>query len=100
MLTINGTDYTLYVFVALSAAVLFALEYFLCAKTGRWWLRGLPWLYVALILALAVVVVLTDAGNGDYIDLTAAVALLLCAYAAICAAALAAAVVAHRLTRR
>lgn len=86
MFTINGTDYTLYVIVAVSVIVLFTLQSVLCRRAKRMFLKLLPLGYVALTLVLAVACLFGD--TGGFIDLRDAFALILCGYAAICAAAI------------
>ena len=86
MLVFNGSDYTLIAVPVLSALVLFLVEYLICRKTARRWLRRLPWLYPLLLLVLAgLSLVSTPTG---FLDLRELAALLLLIYAAVCAAAL------------
>ena len=99
MFIYNGTDYTLCVFAALSAVLLFAVQYFLCAKARSKALKFSPSLYVVLILILAAVCLVTPDTSG-FIDLSSAVALLLCIYAAICLIAVLAALALFRFKRK
>jgi hypothetical protein len=90
MLVYNGTDYTLPVIVGITVIVLFAVQYGLCAKAKRRWLKMLPLSYVLLMLILAALCLVPGNSSG-VIDLSGLVALLLCGYAAICLAAIIAA---------
>lgn len=83
MLMFNGTDYTIPVFVALSVILLFTLQYTLCRRAKRLWVKLLPLLYVLLWLVLALVTFMTPA--NVFIDLNLLVAMLFAVYALICA---------------
>lgn len=95
----HDTDYTMQALIAISVIVLFALQYFLCAKAKSGILRQLPLAYVALILLLAGLVLVSDAHNS-FLDLRALIAILLGVYAAICAAAILAARLVYRFKNR
>lgn len=84
MLMLNGTDYTIPVFVTVSVILLFLLQYSLCKRCKKKWVKLLSLLYVLLWLVLALVTFMTP-GNG-FIDLNPLVAMLFAIYALICAA--------------
>ena len=99
MLFYHDTDYTMQAIVAVSVIALFALQYFLCAKAKNGILKQLPFAYVALILLLVGMVLVSDAHNS-FLDLRALIAILLGVYAAICAAAILAARLVYRFINR
>ena len=83
MLIYNGTDYTIPVFVMVSAIILFALQSTLCKRCRRLWVKLLPLLYVLLWLVLAVHALLSE--PDGFIDLRGLVAMMFAIYALICA---------------
>ena len=99
MLVYNGTDYTLYVIVGITVIALFTVQYALCVKVRRRWLKMLPLSYVLLILICAALC-LVKGDSGEFIDLSGFVALLLCGYAASCFAAIMAAWLAYKLKKK
>ena len=84
---INGTDYTLPFLAALSFFILFVIQFLLCHYARKKFLRHLPWLWVAGVLAFAAAGLFGD--TGGWIDLRAFFAAVLAGYAAICAAGIA-----------
>ena len=99
MLTVNDTDYTLPAIVLISIIVLFSVQYMLCVKAKRTWLKLLPLLYVIFLFALAVFVVVTADGSG-FLDFSGVLAVFICIYAAICAAAIGAAWIVYKIRKR
>lgn len=99
MLLINETDYTVYLIVAISIVLLFAGQFLLCRFGKRRWIRELPAMYIVMVLILAFICAVTSDGSG-FIDLSKTVALLLCSYAGMCAAAIGAAWGLYSLKRR
>ena len=81
---INGTDYTLPFLAIASFLVLFVIQFLLLQWKRLRFLRHLPWVWVAGVLALAVAGLFGD--TGGWIDLRAFFAAVLAGYAAICAA--------------
>ena len=86
----NGTDYTIPVIVIISIVLLFTVQYILCTKTKKIIIKLIPLLYDVFIMVLGVLTLLMPSGGG-FIDLRAAIALLLFIYAVICAASILAA---------
>ena len=80
------SSYRVPVIAALPVIVLFALQYFLCARTERRLPRAIPFLLPLVCVVLAVYCWLDRSGSGGFIDLSDTVALLLAVYAAVCAA--------------
>lgn len=95
---INGVDYTLPAIALLSFLILFTVQYLLCWYCRSGFLRSLPWLWVIAVLGLAVAGLLGD--TGGWIDMRGFFALVLCGYAAICAAGIGAAYLVHKLQKR
>ena len=79
-----GIDLTLPLFVLGSFAGLCVLEYLLCRKAKRKWIKMLPWGVVVWNLGLSVIVLLGD--SGGFLDLRNFFATVFAVYAAICGA--------------
>lgn len=82
------SSYRVPVIAALPVIALFALQYFLCARTERRLPQAVPFLLPLVCVVLAVYCWLARPGSGGFIDLSGVVALLLAIYAAVCAAAI------------
>ena len=95
---INGTDYTLPFLAIASFLVLFTIQFLLLRLKRLCFLRHLPWVWVAGVLILAVAGLFSD--TGGWIDLRAFFALVLCGYAAICAAGIGLAHLVNHLQKR
>ena len=80
---INGVDYTLPLVAVLSFLFMFGIQFLLLKLSRLRFLRHLPWVCVAGILALAVASLFGS--TGGWIDLRSFFCALLCGYAAICA---------------
>ena len=77
-----GIDLTLPLFLLGSFLGLCGVDYLLCRKVKRKWVRLLPWGVVVWNLGLSVVVLLGD--SGGWIDLRNFFAVVFAVYAAIC----------------
>ena len=99
MLTINGTDYTLPAIILISVIVLFSIQYLFCTRAKKTWQKLLPLLYVIFLFALAVFVVVTADGSG-FLDFSGVLAVFICIYAAICAAAIGATWIVYKTRKR
>lgn len=95
---IAGVDYTLPLVILASFAFLFTVQYLLLRSRHLRFLRHLPWVWVVGVLGLAVTAYFGD--SGGFIDLRSFFALLLCGYAAICAAAIGLAHLIFKLQKR
>lgn len=95
---LNGVDLTLPLIVLLSFLVLFTVQFLLCHYVRIRFLRHLPWVWVIAVLGLAVAGLFGD--TGGFIDLRSFFALLLCGYAAICAAGIGLAHLISKLQKR
>ena len=95
---INGTDYTLPLVAVLSFLVMFGVQLFLLRLKRLRFLRHLPWVCVAGILALAAASLFGS--TGGWIDLRSFFCALLCGYAAICAAGIGLAHLVHKSINR
>ena len=81
---INGTDYSLPLLAVLSFFVMFGVQFFLLRMKCPRFLRHLPWVWVILMLAVAIAALFGD--TGGWIDTRSFFCALFCTYAAICAA--------------
>ncbi len=81
-------EYSFLIWPILSFVVLFALQYFLLAKTHHFLLRNLPWLWVIAFALFAGLFVLADSTPSGSIDFMLVFAVLLGAYAFFCAVVL------------
>ena len=81
---INGTDYSLPLLAVLSFFVMFGVQFFLLHLKRPRFLRHLPWVWVILMLGVAIAALFGD--TGGWIDARTFFCALFCAYAAICAA--------------
>lgn len=95
---INGTDYTLYLFAALSFLAMLGGQYFLLRTVRLAFLRHLPWVWVVGMLGLAVATLLGD--NHGFIDLRGFFAAIIAGYAALCAAGIGLAHLLNKLKNR
>ena len=75
-----------YLLLLLGALVLFGLQYLLCARAKRRWVRALPLSAPALLAVWAVSVLLGP--GGGFLDLRPLVCFLILCYAALCLAAI------------
>lgn len=96
MLMFNGTDYTIYVIIAVTFVLLFALQYLLCCKTENRLLRAIPFLLPLGAIVMAIISAASYGHNSGFIDLSMVAAGLLAAYAVICLTAILAARLVHR----
>lgn len=94
------SSYRVPVIAALPVIALFALQFFLCARTERRLPRAVPFLLPLVCVALALYFWIAHPGSGGFIDLSGVAALLLAVYAAVCAAAILLARLAFRLRHR
>ena len=94
-MVINGTDYSLYLFAALSFFVMFGGQYLLLRFAPLRWLRHLPWVWVIGMLGLAVATLFGE--TGGFIDVRAFFAAVIAGYAAICAVGIVAAHLLYKL---
>ena len=92
---INGTDYTLPFLAIASFLVLFVIQFLLLQWKRLRFLRHLPWVWVAGVLAIAVAGLFGD--TGGWIDTRAFFCARCCIYAAICAAGIG---LAHLVVKR
>ena len=83
-MVINGTDYSLPLLAVLSFLLMLGGQYLLLRFIRLRWLRHLPWVWVAGILAFALAGLFGD--TGGWLDLRVFFAAVLAGYAAICAA--------------
>ena len=81
---INGTDYSLPLFAVLSFFVMFGVQFFLLRLKRPRFLRHLPWVWVILMLAVAIAALFGD--TGGWIDTRSFFCALFCISAARCAA--------------
>ncbi len=81
-------EYSFLIWPILSFVVLFALQYFLLAKTHHFLLRNLPWLWVIAFALFAGLFVLADSTPSGAIDFMLLIAVLLGVYAFLCAVVL------------
>jgi|GEM_PF-1673632 len=72
----------------LSLALLFGLQYLLCAKGSNRIVKNLPWLWVILAAGIAVLFRAADTTPEGAIDFMLVLAVLFGVYAVLCAAAL------------
>lgn len=86
-MVINGTDYSLYIVIGLTVAVLAGLEYFICLKSTKSSYRKILLFVPFLVLTGALMVYGSESGGGLF-DLRGLVVVLLVIYALICAAAI------------
>lgn len=84
MFMFNGTDYTIYVIIAVTVIFLFALQYLLCRKTRNRLLRAIPFLLPLVAIAAALISAASFGHNGGFVDLSMVAAGLLAIYALIC----------------
>ena len=92
---INGTDYSLPLFAVLSFFVMFGVQFVLLRLKRPRFLRHLPWVWVFLMLAVAITALFGD--TGGWIDARTFFCALFCVYAAICASGIG---LAHLVTKR
>ena len=95
---INGTDYTLPLLAIASFLVLFVVQFLLLQLKHLRFLRHLPWIWVAGVLAFAVAGLFGD--TGGWLDLRTFFAAVLAGYAAICAAGIGLAHLVNKLIKR
>ena len=76
-----------YLLLLLGALVLFGLQYLLCARAKRRWVRALPLSAPALLCAAALSVLYSPTGGG-FLDLRPLVCFLILCHAALCLAAI------------
>ena len=92
---INGTDYSLPLLAVLSFFLMFCVQFFLLRIQRPCLLRHLPWVWVILMLAVAIAALFGD--TGGWIDTRSFFCALFCIYAAICAAGIG---LAHLVVKR
>ena len=92
---INGTDYSLPLLAVLSFLVMFGVQFVLLRLKRPRFLRHLPWVWVILMLGVAIAALFGD--TGGWIDIRTFFCALFCAYAAICAAGIG---LAHLIVKR
>lgn len=100
MLMFNGTDYTIYVIIAATVVLLFALQYLLCCKTENGLLRAIPFLLPLSAIIMAIISAAAYGHNSGFLDLSMVAAGLLAAYAVICLTAILAAWLVYRGRKR
>lgn len=83
MFMFNGTDYTIYVIIAVTVIFLFALQYLLCSKTRNRLLRAIPFLLPLAAIIAALISAASLGHNGGFLDLSMVAAGLLAIYALI-----------------
>lgn len=81
MFMISGTDYTVYVLIAITFVLLFVLQYLLCQKTENRLLRAIPFLLPVAAIISAIISAASYGHNSGFIDLSMVMAGLLAIYA-------------------
>jgi len=99
MLVVNGTDYTLWIFIVATVVVLFGVQFLLCRKTRKLGIKLLPMLIVVACFVMVPVTMLSS-NHGSFLDLRGLVSMLFALYGLICAAAIGAAWLANWLINR
>lgn len=79
---INGNDYTLQAIILLTVMILFLLQYVLCKKSERKWVRAIPFLAPAAALLGAIWFIIQP--KGGFIDFSTLAAVLCGIFAVIC----------------